>query len=89
VIEIHLLANLSISRQRIHNNHARAPQRPVINHKAILQPLVLLQIIESLFLNARAIQDIGASDHFRCQFAGLDEQLAGLRFGDLEDFPGK
>lgn len=63
----------------------RIPQRLVVHDKAILQPLILIQVLESLLLNSRAVQDIAAGDDLRGELGAFDEELARLGFYDIAD----
>ena len=74
----------------MHDDHVALGvlEKSVVDDEAVLETLVLGEVLEALLLHTGGVQDVGAGDDLGSQLLGLDDQLAG---GDdlLADFLGE
>ena len=63
----------------MHDDHVALGvlEESVVNDKAVLETLVLGEILETLLLDAGGVQDVGAGDDLGSELLGLDDELAG------------
>jgi hypothetical protein len=77
-VVVNLLAELSVARQRVHDDHALLGllEGLAVDNKGVLDLLVKSLVLEALLLHASAVKHIGLGEHLRGESVGLDEQLA-------------
>ncbi|KAF3384345.1 hypothetical protein F1880_003105 [Penicillium rolfsii] len=77
LIEINLLGDLGVARQRVQNNHVALSvlQQSVVNDEAVLQTLVLGKVGEALLLHTSGVQNVGASNDLRSELLRFADKL--------------
>ena len=77
-VVVNLLAELSVARKRVHDDHALLGllEGLAVNDKGVLDLLVKSLVLEAFLLHASAVKHIGLGEHLRGESVGLDEQLA-------------
>ena len=77
-VVVNLLAQLSVARQRVHDDHALFGllEGLAVDDKSVLDLLVKSLVLEALLLHASAVKHIGLGEHLGGEGVGLNEQLA-------------